>query len=175
MNQPVRSPRISVGLECAAVLALVGDSTLGGLAGGGGGLSRCSLRERGGDNVDVTSLPPIVAGGDMDTEGHREPVGDLSRGHRARSLSNCDSLLIKWLSVLLMLRRHYDQACPPHPTTRKDPGKEIPAETNPHRRRVSLCEPLRTNMAHDTRGVAFHLRSLLKEVFYTPNRASQTL
>ncbi len=36
VNRPVRSPRISVGLECAVALALAGDTTLG--AGAGGGL-----------------------------------------------------------------------------------------------------------------------------------------
>ncbi|KAG8004468.1 hypothetical protein GBF38_008701 [Nibea albiflora] len=36
VNRPVRSPRISVGLECAVALALDGDTTLG--AGGGGGV-----------------------------------------------------------------------------------------------------------------------------------------
>lgn len=35
VNRPVRSPRISVGLECAVALALAGDTTLGG---GGGAL-----------------------------------------------------------------------------------------------------------------------------------------
>ncbi|KAI3366088.1 hypothetical protein L3Q82_009915, partial [Scortum barcoo] len=42
VNRPVRSPRISVGLECAVALALAGDTTLGagceaGREGGGGG------------------------------------------------------------------------------------------------------------------------------------------
>lgn len=76
MNQPVRSPRISVGLECAVAPALVGDTTLGD-AGREGGLVAEQVLALGvgrGDNVDVTSLPPIVVGGDMDTEGHREPV-----------------------------------------------------------------------------------------------------
>lgn len=40
--------------------------------GGGWRLSRCSVREW---DVDVTSPPSIVVGGDMDTEGHRAPVG----------------------------------------------------------------------------------------------------
>lgn len=57
MNRPVRSPRISVGLECA--VAPAGDTTLGVSGGEGGGcsgglsaaeqvLGECGWRERAG-------------------------------------------------------------------------------------------------------------------------------
>lgn len=51
VNRPVRSPRISVGLECAVAPAPLGDTTLGvevGVVGGGCCRpNRCSVRERG--------------------------------------------------------------------------------------------------------------------------------
>lgn len=90
MNRPVRSPRISVGLECAVALALAGDTTLGGRGGIGGGCrrSRCSLRERGGNNVDVMSPPPIVVGGTWTLRDRESQWVCLSRGHCARSESH---------------------------------------------------------------------------------------
>lgn len=82
MNRPVRSPRISVGLECAAALAPAGNTTLGaGGREGGRGLRRRWLAAEqvlgegmGGTNVDVTSPPSIVVGG-VGGHGHGEPVG----------------------------------------------------------------------------------------------------
>lgn len=166
VNRPFRSPRISVRLECAVAPAPVGGHHSGGWR-GGACLSRCWVRERGESCWCYAPRQPLwVAGGGWGQHGGTQRAcGWASPQVTVPDHNHSRPLLIKWLSVV-------SSACSAAQT---EAGKETPGGYGDGG--VCPCHylPLWTSTAHDTKGVAFLLLPVLKEVLYTPNRALQTL
>lgn len=124
VNRPVRSPRISVGLECAVALALAGDTTLGG---GGGALvvvaGWAGARLGRGGKIMLMSCPrhPLWLGG----HGHwgtERASGCASPEVTVPDQNHTELLLIKWLSVHPVVSQHYTTTNP-LPLHKKTPVK----------------------------------------------------
>jgi len=86
------------------------------------------------NNVDVTSLPPIVVGGGHRHQGTQKAFGCASLEVIVPDQNHSELLLIKWLSVHPMVTQYYT---PPKPVLlhKKNPVKR-------HRAAIETATPL---------------------------------
>lgn len=111
VNRPVRSPRISVGQECA--VASAGDTTLVVGVAAVAVLVWAGARLGGGNNVDVTPLATHCGcGGGHGHQGTQRACGCASLEVTVLDQNHTEPLLIKWLSVHPMVSQRYTPTTP---------------------------------------------------------------